>query len=335
MPNTWTFRGGRLFEVAKRNAARYAIKAGIIALGGIVAVGTLHRTTYLDHTPLMAKVAAADSAANARMTSLIAAASPSARVRRSELDAGIEHPRIDQWVSRLSTTMSGGMAVSLGRMQKYADMIGGKLAAKSLPRDLIYLAMIESEFNPNAKSPVKAVGLWQFMKGTAKQFGLTVRGGVDERKDPARATDAAVQYLADLHERFGSWYLAAAAYNSGEGTVQRALKKVTGKTTGTDDDFFKILPVLPKETQDYVPKLIAASRIGNAPAQYGITPKPPTTTMVAVAAPLPTKTKVKVKAASSSRTKTRAAVKRPAVRSKVRKTTATRSHRTTATHRRK
>jgi len=93
---------------------------------------------------------------------------------------------------------------------------------------------------------------------------------VDERKNPARSTDAALAYLEQLHDRFGSWYLAAAAYNSGQGTVSRALKRVTGKSTGTDADFFRILNVLPKETQDYVPKLIAASRIGNAPAKYGI-----------------------------------------------------------------
>src|SRR5207342_2635009 len=104
-------------------------------------------------------------------------------------------------------------------------------------RDLIYLAMIESEFNPNAKSPVRAVGMWQFMSATARQFGLKVRGGVDERKDPARATDAALEYLSKLHDRFGSWYLAAAAYNSGEGTVLKALRRVTGQSVGTDEDF--------------------------------------------------------------------------------------------------
>jgi membrane-bound lytic murein transglycosylase MltF len=121
---------------------------------------------------------------------------------------------------------------------------------------------------------VHAVGLWQFMTSTARRFGLAVHGRVDERKDPARATDAAVAYLSSLYDRFGSWYLAAAAYNSGEGTVLRALRKVTGKSEGTDDDFFKILPALPKETQDYVPKLIASARIGADPAKYGLTARP-------------------------------------------------------------
>lgn len=190
------------------------------------------------------------------------------------LDAGFEHERIDYWTKRLSTSMSSTFEVALGRMAKYSDMITQKLAAKQMPRDLIYLAMIESEFNPTAKSPVHAVGMWQFMSATARRFGLTVHGGVDERKDPARSTDAAVAYLSKLHDRFGSWYLAAAAYNSGEGTVLHALQKVTGRSQGTDEDFFKILPALPKETQDYVPKLIASARIGNDPEKYGITARP-------------------------------------------------------------
>jgi len=108
------------------------------------------------------------------------------------------------------------------------------------------------------------------MSATARQLGLTVKGKTDERKDPSEATDAALRYLSDLHTRFGSWYLAAAAYNSGAGTVSKALKKVTGKTQGTDEDFFRILPALPRETQDYVPKLIASARVGSNPGQYGL-----------------------------------------------------------------
>jgi membrane-bound lytic murein transglycosylase D len=112
--------------------------------------------------------------------------------------------------------------------------------------------------------------MWQFMSATARQFGLAVRGKVDERKDPAKATDAALSYLSQLHNRFGSWYLAAAAYNSGQGTVSKALRTVTGKTKGTDADFFRILPRLPRETQDYVPKLIASARVGADREKYGM-----------------------------------------------------------------
>jgi membrane-bound lytic murein transglycosylase D len=254
---------------------RWVIQTGIIAAGAVVAVGTLRHDSPITQASLVKQLAAGDSAARAKMSSLmVASSSPSSTVSSGELDNGMAHPRIDYWVNRLSTSMAGSMKTSLARMEKYADMIGDKLENKQMPKDLIYLAMIESNFNPNAKSRVKAVGLWQFMKPTAKQYGLAVGSKVDERKNPKLSTDAALTYLSSLHDRLGSWYLAAAAYNSGEGTVRKALKKVTGKTTGTDADFFRIMAKLPKETQDYVPKLIAAARIGNDPVKYGLTGAP-------------------------------------------------------------
>jgi hypothetical protein len=190
--------------------------------------------------------------------------------RLANLDDGLQHPLIDRWVQRLSTSMKGDFQRSLDRKDQYEGMIAAKLDARGMPRDLIYLALIESEFNPTARSRMSAVGLWQFMGPTARQFGLTVRRGTDERTDPARATDAALTYLSQLHARFGSWYLAAAAYNSGQGTVARAMQKTMGRTVGTDADFFRILPSLPKETQEYVPKLLASARIGNDPTRYGM-----------------------------------------------------------------
>jgi len=266
MPNTWTNRIARLARGAKRSVARHGIKAAIVALGAGVAVETASRTsTYLPRTKLVQSVTAA-APANPPTALLTAARNPDP----NSLDNGVDHARIDFWVGKLTTTLKNEFEKALDRKAKYDDMITAKLDAADMPRDLIYLAMIESEFNPNAKSRVHAVGMWQFMSATAKRFGLAVGKHVDERKDPARATDAAVKYLGQLHDRFGSWYLAAAAYNSGEGTVQRALKKITGRTTGTDADFFRILPALPKETRDYVPKLIAASRVGNDPGKYGL-----------------------------------------------------------------
>jgi hypothetical protein len=272
MPKHWTIANRTTGQLAKRAVARHGIKASIVLLGAVLAIGTLEQTTtFLPQSTLVRRLFANGSRASARTTTLATAAST---VSRGTLDAGVEHERIDYWTKRLATTMSSTFEVALGRMAKYSTMIDSKLAAKQMPHDLIYLAMIESQFNPSARSPVHAVGMWQFMSATARRFGLEVHGRVDERKDPARATDAAVAYLSSLHDRFGSWYLAAAAYNSGEGTVLRALKQVTGKSAGTDEDFFKILPFLPKETQDYVPKLIAAARIGNDPARYGITARP-------------------------------------------------------------
>jgi membrane-bound lytic murein transglycosylase D len=185
--------------------------------------------------------------------------------------ARIDNPRVDSWVKRFTTDLHSSYATELGRMARYSDMILGKLDDRGMPRDLIYLAMIESGFNPRAKSRVKASGMWQFMAATARGFGLKVSGRVDQRTDPVKSTDAALTYLAQLEKQLGSWYLAAAAYNSGAGTVTRALRKVTGKTKGTDADFYRIASKLPKETRDYVPKLIAAARIGANPTRYGFT----------------------------------------------------------------
>jgi membrane-bound lytic murein transglycosylase D len=197
-------------------------------------------------------------------------AAPVTNVADGMLNIQMDHPRIDRWVGRLTTTLKGDFKQSLQRMDKYAAMINAKLDARQMPRELAYLALIESNFNPTARSRVSAVGMWQFMSATARQLGLTVRGKVDERKNPAKSTDAALTYLTQLHDRFGSWYLAAAAYNSGAGTVSKALRKVTGQTRGTDEDFFRILSSLPKETQDYVPKLIASARVGSDPQRYGL-----------------------------------------------------------------
>lgn len=266
MPIRYPLTAGRCWHAAKRVGVRHGIKASIIAVGAVVAAGTLHQTSYLPRTPFGARiVASASHAAQPGDTAI------SADSTNGGLDDGTQHSRVEYWVHKLSTSMSSDFEQVLSRKQKYDDMITAKLDARGMPRDLVYLAAIESEFNPTARSRVGAVGMWQFMAATARRFGLTVSRHTDERKDPAKLTDAALAYLDNLHDRFGSWYLAAAAYNSGEGTVLKALKRVTGRSTGTDADFFRILPTLPKETQDYVPKLIAASRVGNDPAEYGLT----------------------------------------------------------------
>lgn len=181
----------------------------------------------------------------------------------------LEHDRVDAWIKRFTTTQRGSFATYLSRMTKYEGMITRKLADRDMPRGLIYLALIESGFNPTAKSPVKASGLWQFMGPTAKEYGLTVSRKVDERNNPVRSTDAALRYLDKLHDRFGSWYLAAAAYNTGQGRVARIMKQETGQTRGTDQDYYRISHRLPQETRDYVPKMIAAARIGTDPERYG------------------------------------------------------------------
>lgn len=255
-----------LRHVLSRAKPRVAYGALAVAMGLSTLIAGLEHSTYIT-SATGTRHAIATAAAELESTHL--ADSAFASTTTSRLDVGMAHSRIDSWVARLTTSLRGDFAESLDRMDKYATMINTKLDEKQMPRELIYLAMIESNFNPNARSKVGAVGMWQFMSATARQLGLTVHGKTDERRNPAEATDAALAYLGDLHERFGSWYLAAAAYNSGAGTVSKALKKVTGKSTGTDEDFFRILSSLPKETQDYVPKLIASARIGSNPEEYG------------------------------------------------------------------
>ena len=183
----------------------------------------------------------------------------------------LDHARVNSWIKTFTTNpkVKSRFAVWLDRKSTYEPMISAKLAEKDMPQDLIYLAMIESGFNPKARSPAKAGGLWQFISETGKRYGLTVNKRVDERNQPEKATDAALAYLSDLHDRFGSWYLAAAAYNTGENRVGRIMRQVTGSEKGTDADYYRISHLLPKETREYVPMMIAAGRISKDPAKYG------------------------------------------------------------------
>jgi membrane-bound lytic murein transglycosylase D len=154
-------------------------------------------------------------------------------------------------------------------MGRYAGLISAALAEKDMPQDLVYLAMIESGFNPKAYSHAHAAGIWQFIKETGMRYGLDINRAVDERNDPVKSTEAALRYLADLHERFDSWYLAAAAYNTGENRIGRIMREETGREQGTDEDYYRIWNRLPRDTRDYVPAMIAAGRIAKDPVAYG------------------------------------------------------------------
>ena len=175
--------------------------------------------------------------------------------------ANIQNPRVDSWVQRFSTTLKSDISSALDRGEKIIPMISAKLAERNMPQELAYLPLIESEYQTQAKSRVSAVGLWQFMASTARNLGLSVGRHGDDRTNAAKSTDAALTYLSQLHDRFGSWYLALAAYNAGPGTVSKAMDRVLGRTTGSDADFYTISKKLPAETREYVPKLIAAARI--------------------------------------------------------------------------
>ena len=197
-----------------------------------------------------------------------AAAAPSATGASWDLP-NLDNPRVDHFVEVFSTSKRDEFSRFLSRSGRYIPMIQAKLEERDMPQDLIYLAMIESGFNPKAYSPAAASGLWQFIAETGKRYGLDVNRAVDERNDPEKATDAALTYLSELHDRFGSWYLAAAAYNTGENRVGRIMREETGSEKGNERSYYEIWDRLPRETRDYVPLMIAAARIAKEPQKYG------------------------------------------------------------------
>jgi membrane-bound lytic murein transglycosylase D len=154
----------------------------------------------------------------------------------------------------------------LTRSGRYRDMIRRVLTEEGLPTDLMYLAQAESAFQPQALSRAGARGLWQFMAYRGKQYGLEHSWWVDERQDPEKATRAAAHHLRDLYDMFGDWYLVMAAYDSGPGAVQHAIER-TGYA-----DFWELYKanVLPQETRNYVPIILALTLISKDPARYGI-----------------------------------------------------------------
>lgn len=153
----------------------------------------------------------------------------------------------------------------LQRSYKYMPVIQEELRTAGLPMDLAYMVMIESGFAPNAISHADAVGPWQFIEATGLRYGLNKTWWLDERRDLKKSTLAAIRYLRDLYSEFGSWYLVAASYNMGENGLRRQIKKY-----GTKDYWTLIkLNALPPETQEYVPKILAAMLIAKAPNLYG------------------------------------------------------------------
>ncbi len=155
----------------------------------------------------------------------------------------------------------------LARSGTYLPYIQAELKKAGLPVDLAYLAMIESGFNPSAYSRAHAVGLWQFIRSTGRNHGLRIDYWIDERRNPEKATKAAISYLSSLYDEFGDWYLAVAAYNAGEGKIEKAIRRFKTR------NFWKLARhrYLRLETKRYVPKLIAAILIARNPEKYGFT----------------------------------------------------------------
>lgn len=194
---------------------------------------------------------------------------------RLALDTYAGNDRVEYYLKLFTGNARNRMGQRLSAGTRYSTMIREKLRAAGIPEEFAYLALVESGYNPHAYSSAAAVGMWQFMSSTARSAGLRVDWWVDERRDPIRSTDAAIRYLNDLRDQFGSLYLAAAAYNGGGGRVQRGLDRLSDKLEGTegDDQFFVLAStsLLKSETRNYVPQLIAAALVGRDPLSYGIT----------------------------------------------------------------
>src|ERR1700676_2391929 len=170
------------------------------------------------------------------------------------------------YINYFSNRGRGTVEGALARSGRYEDMIRRILREEGVPQELIYLAQAESGFHPLAVSRAGARGMWQFMGSRAKGYGLERSWWVDDRQDPEKSTRAAAHHLKDLCNQFGDWYLAMAAYNSGPGTVQSAVKR-TGYA-----DYWELYKrnVLPKETRNYVPIILAVTIIAKNPEQYGL-----------------------------------------------------------------
>ena len=170
---------------------------------------------------------------------------------------------IDRYMGRLRHSVS----YMLGATNFYVPIFEEALEAYGVPLELKYLPVIESALNPRAVSRVGATGLWQFMLGTGKQYGLEVNSLVDERRDPVRASYAAARYLRDLYRIFGDWNLVIAAYNCGPGNINKTIHRAGG-----EKDYWQLYPYLPAETRGYVPAFIAANYAMTYYCEHGICP---------------------------------------------------------------
>jgi len=175
--------------------------------------------------------------------------------------------RVKRFIELYSVQRKRSSSVILGMAQYYYPWMKEIFDKYDVPEELVYITIIESALNPKAVSPAGATGIWQFMYGTGKLYGLEVNTYVDDRRDPYKATDAAARHFRDLYNIFNDWGLAISAYNCGAGNVRKAIQRSGGKT-----DFWGVAPYLPRETQNYFPAYIGALYMMTYHNLYGIQP---------------------------------------------------------------
>jgi membrane-bound lytic murein transglycosylase D len=175
------------------------------------------------------------------------------------------HPRVDNFVTRFQTSLRAFYTRALSRSGRYVPRMSSILEKKGLPQELAYLPLIESGYSPHAVSRAGAVGPWQLVYGTGRRYGLRIDRYVDERRDPVKSTEAAAEYLKDLHDMFGDWHLSLAAYNTGEQNIARILER------RRIESFWEMSErgYLYQETSDFVPEFLAALQIAETPEAYG------------------------------------------------------------------
>ena len=178
----------------------------------------------------------------------------------------VRNKKVDQFIDYFKTKGRPQFEIWLDRLDVYGPVLSKIIEQNNLPPELLYLAMIESGLNPKAHSKAAATGMWQFIYSTGKIYGLKRNWYIDERRDPEKSTKAAMAYLSTLYNEFDNWYLALAAYNSGENRVRRATK------LHQTSDFWQ-LHSLPRETRNYMPYFLAATIMAKNPQDYGFTKK--------------------------------------------------------------
>jgi len=184
-----------------------------------------------------------------------------------DTDLAVQHPRVQDLVIAYQTSMRPSIERALLRGSRYVPAMKATLIEEGVPPEFAYgVPIVESGYSVSATSHAGAVGPWQFIRGTGQRYGLRIDGDVDERRDPEKATRAAARYLRDLYDRFGDWHLALAAYNTGEGNIERI------KGNSGCEDFWEMRErgYLPQETSEYVPRVLAAMQVAQAAKRYGI-----------------------------------------------------------------